>query len=214
MFVVGTRLLLVATLTALGGCELIGFAAHVVAGGEDGNKVIVDAEYRGLAQKSVAVMVSADEYTLFEYPTAPADVRRQVCSTLTTRLPDVKVVDPQQIEDFQTQNPFWTARGYGDLLERLGVDRLLHIGLVRYALHERGNTYQWRGVITANIGVAEADGTEPNDFAYATTLQAEFPPGGSIGLLDADHRTTQFGLLRLFAHQLANRFQDHEVVKK
>jgi len=205
--------LLVVLICVCGGCELVGFAAYVI-GGKQGDKVTVEAAYDGLDNRSVAVLVSADEYTFFEYADATAAVGREVSAQLAAHIPGVKVVNPKQIARFQIENPYWNTLPYGDLMRRLGVDRLLYIDLIQYSLHEAGNAYVQRGVVMANIAVAEADASQPHNSAYTVTLQARYPDATPVGLLEGDRETIKLGMLRSFSMQLIHLFKEHEVVKQ
>lgn len=195
------------------GCNLIGFAAHVIAGDHPG-KTKVSAAYRGLANHTAAVLVSTDDYTFFEHPGATAAVCREVSAQLVAQIPGVQVIDPVQIQQFHQENPYWNTLPHGDLIKRLGVDRLIYIDVVQFATREPGNAYLWQGVMTANLGVAEAESPNANDFAFATAIQARYPETGSVGVLNADHDTIQLGLLRVFSGQVMNLFRDHEVVNQ
>ena len=206
-----TALILTASIAAAG-CNIIGFAAHVIGGGDASKKVKVSAEYLGLNGKKIAVLVATDEYTLFEHPTAPATVRRSISALLADNLPGVKVVAPSQIDAFQKENPFWNTLPYNDLIQRLQVDRLVYVDLIQYSLHEPGNAYLWQGSVVANVGVAESESPNPGQFAYATTVQIRFPDG-PVGMLHGDDQTAELGLLRLFTQETVNRFRDHEVVQ-
>jgi len=199
--------------TMTSGCNWIGYAANVIGDGDPAGQVNVEAQYRGLENQTVAVLVAADEYTLFEHPTAPAAVCRQVSSKLATEITGVHVLNPKQIDQFQKDNPYWNTTAYSELLDRLGVERLVLIDLITYALHEPGNNYQWRGQIVANIGVCEAQGDDPDQFVFATTLQTYYPHGGSIGLIHSDRQTTQMGLHSIFAQKLLYLFKDHETAR-
>ena len=192
------------------GCNWIGYAADVIGGGDQAGQVSVEAQYRGLENQTVAVLVAADEYTLFEHPTAAAAVCRQASSKLATEITGVHVLNPKQIEQFQKDNPYWNTTAYGQLLERLGVERLVLIDLITYALREPGNNYEWRGQIVANIGVCEAQSVDPDQFVFATTTQASYPQGGSIGVINGDRKTTQMGLHSVFSQKLLHLFKDHE----
>jgi hypothetical protein len=198
---------------ASSGCEVFGFAAHVIAGGDNGKKVTVQAEYRGLEGQSVAVLVSADEYIYFEHPKVVQTIGREVSARLASTLPGVRVTNPLQLAQFQRENPYWNTLPYGDLIKRLGVDRLVYLDLIRYTLHEPGNTNISRGVVSANLGVAQSDASEPNRFVYSTTLQSLYPESGVIGLLNADVKTIELATIRQFSQRLANLFRDHEVIR-
>ena len=178
---------------AMTGCNWIGYAADVVGGGEKSRQVTVEAQYRGLENQKIAVLVAADEYTLFEDPTAPTAVCRQVSALLATEIKGVQVLNPQQIDQFQKNNPYWNTVANSELLNRLGVDRLVSIDLITYALSKPGNSYEWRGQIVANIGVCESQASDPDRFAFATTIEASYPHGRSLGLVNSDPRNNPPG---------------------
>jgi len=206
--------LMLAMTMAIGGCSLIGFAAHVIAGKHAGRTVTVSAQYNGLDRQSVAVLVSADEYTYFEHPDATAAVCRRTSALLASSILDVRVIDPDQITDFQKENPYWNTLPHGQLLQRLQVDRLIIIDLIQYTLHEPGNIYVWRGAMAANVGVATIEESDLNQFIFNTTVEAHYPQSGSIGVINADQPTIQFGLLQSFTQQLVDLFQDHDEAVK
>ena len=72
---------------------------------------------------------------------------------LASVLPSVRVVDPHQIARFQQENPFWNTLPHSDLIKRLGVDRVIYIDLVQYALHEPGNAYIKQGKLELYLHV-------------------------------------------------------------
>ncbi len=197
-----------------GGCNLLGFAAHVVTGGDSGKTVTVAAEYRGLEHRTVAVLVSADEYTFFEYPDASEAVCRQASAGLAANVPGIELVDPLQISRFQQENPFWNTLRFTELLKRLQVDRIIYVDLVQYALHEPGNVHLWRGSMVTNVAVAASDAPNADNFVYKKTLQIRFPEADSIGLLNANQQTIRLGMLRDFSRELVDLFRDHEVVQR
>ena len=205
---------MLAMVSAIGGCSLIGFAAHVIAGDPASRTVTVSAQYDGLDHQAVAVLVSADEYTYFEHPDATSAVCQHVSALLASSIPGVRVIDPHQIDAFQKKNPFWNTLPYGDLLQRLQVHRLIYIDLIRYTLHEPGNTYVWRGAVAANVGVAAGEVSDPNQFVFNTTVEAHYPQSGSIGVVNADKATIRFGLLQSFTKQIVDLFQDHDETVK
>lgn len=208
------RLAILMMAFSIGGCTLIGFAAHVIAGGSENKTVTVSAEYSGLDDHSVAVLVSADEYTFFEYPNSTAVACKHVSAALAAAIPGIRVIDPEQISEFQRENPYWNTLPYDQLLSRLRVDRLMHVDLIQYALHEPGNTYVWRGTVTANISIAAADTGNINQSVYNRTIEAQYPQRGPIGVVNSDHQTIQLGLLRIFTNKLVNLFQPHEEAVK
>ncbi|MBI1373066.1 MAG: hypothetical protein GC159_10075 [Phycisphaera sp.] len=196
-----------AVLPALGGCEAAGYVANVVGGG--GSDIKVPAEYHGLEGQSVAVLVDADQAILFGYPLAQLEVGQRVSDEIAGNVPGVKVVDAKQIVDFQQRNLYWNTKLASDLAKRLNVTRLVIIDLSDYRMHEPGNVNLWKGQISANVGVVEADSATPNDKAYSTLITVSYPPRGSKEILDSDERTIRLALLDLFAHQVTGKFYEH-----
>lgn len=203
--------LVLAAVCATAGCDAVKYVSYVVAGSE--KRVTVTAAYRGLANRSFAVLVAADEYALSQHPRVVADVSRSVTAAVVASVDAARPMDPDQIVTFQRDNPFWTTSPPADLIERLKVDRLLMVWLVDYALREPGNAHVWRGVMVANVDVIEAEAPDPNNAVYRATVKAVFPPNSSVGLLNANDRTIEFGLLQLFSRQVGNLFVDHKAAR-
>jgi len=195
----------------LAGCEAGRFMAYAVAGDGTTRTVQVKAQYRGLEGKTFAVLVAADDYTQFSYPGATTAISRDVTARITSEIPGVSPMDPGKVAQFQRENPYWITVPYGQLLERLGVERLVVVDLVEYTLREPGNSHVWQGQIVANVGVAEAGYGDGNALSFATTVKSRFPDNSSkVGVLNSDDKTIQFGLLADFASRTTNLFRDHE----
>ncbi len=201
-----------ATTCHLAGCNIIGWGAQ--AFGPDPHAVVdVEAEYFGLENQSVAVLVDADLATLYRFPTAQLETCAAITQQIAAHVPGVSTVDPRQVVDFQQRNIYWNTATYSNLARRLGVKRLVLIELTEYRLHEPGNVNLFRGVIEANVSVAETDGPHPDDLAYSTHVIAAYPPGRPEGVPDADPVTIRKGALDLFALYAAGKFFEHKEPK-
>lgn len=206
------QIALLVSLAALGGCEAAGFVAEAVAGGE-APPIKVTAEYKGLEGKSVAVVVNADLPMLYQFPQVQLEVGTAVGRAIAGNVPGVSVVDPKQVVEFQTRNIYWNTVPYGQLMKKLGVQRLVFVEMVEYRTHEPGNQAMYRGVAAARIDVAEADGKNPDNVAYSTVANVAYPPNEPEGIPDAHELTIRKGMLDLFARAVAGRFYDHEEVR-
>ncbi len=204
--------LLVTLAVGLAGCELISFASFIAVGDNPTQKV--HAQYKEMENKRFAVLVAADEYTLYQSPEAASAICQAVTRQLATNIPSARPVDPRQVIAFQEQNPYWTTSPYGPLLKRLNVDRLIIIDLVQYNMHDKGNSHVWRGVAVANVSVAEAEADDPNNLTFSTTVKTVYPPDTSIGVLQAEESSFRMGLLGQFTTTVANLFSDHTAAKK
>ncbi len=173
-------------------------------------KVDVQAEYLGLENQRVAVIVAADSHLLYEYP----DSRKYVCVAMTSRIaknvPGVTTTIPEKIETFQNNNPYWMNMRYSELAEKLNVDKVVLVDLIEYQTHEPGNAHIWQGLITGNIGVINANGVDPDNFVFQNTISAKFPESSTVGVIDADNESIQLGMIYLFAERGAGLFYDHQ----
>lgn len=199
------------TISLTAGCAVPAWVAHGVAGGE--RTYQVKAQYLGLDGRTVAVMVAADEYTLFQSPSAPLKVSRAVSARIAANVSGASVVPPKDVIAFQHENPYWGAVPYGELIEKLGVERLVVVDLIEYRTHEPGNAHVWQGMIAGEVGVVEAESDDPDNFAFSTTVRGQFPEESSIGVLDSDRETIELGMLTIFSRDAGGLFYDHEVVK-
>src|SRR6185369_10342083 len=93
--------LLVTVLLSLAGCQPLGWFANGVMPPPTEK---IAPQYSGLANKSVAVLVAADERTLYLYPGAPLAVGQSVSSQLAASVPGVRIADPHKMQQFQENN--------------------------------------------------------------------------------------------------------------
>jgi len=195
----------------LGGCNVAGYVADVAGGGE--TPVTVTAEYTGLANQSVAVLVSADMGILYRVPQAQLEITAAVNRELAGNVPGITVAEAREIVAFQTRNIYWDSATPAELAQRLNVTRLLRIDLEEYRLHEPGNTILYRGVISGRVSVMEADGARPDDAVYSTLVSAAYPPDNPHGVPDADPLTIRKGVLDRFARRVGWKFHDHQELR-
>jgi hypothetical protein len=191
-----------ATLT---GCAVAGWVAHAV---HDPAKEESPPEYQGLLNKSIAVVVAADDTALGAYPNAPLRIGQYVTQRLATEVTGVRAMAPAEVARYQRANPDWIATPYGEVARELKVDRLVVISLAEYRTHEFGNREVWQGILSARVGVIEADANDPSNFKYLKNVAVQFPPDKPMGVLDANEEKIQHGMLSLFAGKVAALFRE------
>jgi hypothetical protein len=179
------------------GCALAGYIAYVIRGPNKEPKIA--QEYFKMENKTVAVLVSADDRTLYQFPSAPAAICRYVSRRLSAEVPGVTPLDPEQVIQFQAENPYWNTTPRSELFQRLRVDRLVVVDVAEYSTHDPGDANLWRGVLVAGVGVGEAESTRPDDLVYYRKVEVSFPPNQTIGLTNSDDATIQHGMLTRFS---------------
>jgi len=193
--------LLVALLLALPGCWAA--AAYERTVGRP-----VAAQYQGLPNHSVAVVVYADDATLWEYASAREDVAAFVAQQLRMNLPTIKLLDYREVANWQQETLHWEALQVKDIGKHFSVDRVIYVELVEYAAHEPGSADLLRGRIRANAQVFET--TAPGGTAaWHADIEAFFPLDGPSDISHSNELTVRKQALELFSKKLVYSFYDH-----
>ena len=190
------------------GCNIGGWVANVVGGGDETKDV--QALYNGLKNKKTAVLVFMDDNALLNFPDADKQLCQAVCQQITLQIPGATVVTPAQIALFRQNKPNLAAVPYGDTLAALKVDRLLWVDVADYHTHDPGNAHQWQGVVSAHISVYAAESKTPDDAVYANDVRVEYPKDAETGMLNSDSATIEEATRLAFAMQTAWLFSDHK----
>jgi len=201
--------LLILSLLATTGCEiplLIGGMAQNI---EREKKIEVPAEYEGLEDRTVAILVQSDMATLFEHPMVPANIAFNVASRVQSNVPGVRVRDPRLVTQWQYQTPGWTSMPLGDIAVELDVERVVVIDLYEFRLNPPGNRWIWEGVAAATVGIIERDSVDPDQFAVTYNVLARFPSFEGLGRDSANEGQIQTGLLVKFVERTAWLFYTH-----
>lgn len=195
-------------LTSLSGCNVVGFVAQGVAG--DPPPINVTAEYYGLQNQSVAVLVNADLPVMYAYPQAQLEVADALVNKIAANVEGARVVDARQSIEFQTRNIYWTTERYSVLAQKLKVSRLIVVELLDYRTREPGNAALYQGAITARVDVIEADGDRPDDVAYSGHVNVTYPPDAPVPVPNTQEITVRKGVLDMFALAAGGKFYDHK----
>ncbi len=203
-----SSLMLSATLLFLTGCigELFGGISQNI---EYQKKKEVLAEYTGLEDHSVAVLVVTDLATLYDFPDLTAKITSGLTSRIGRDVPGTQVMIPEAIIAWQYRTPQWDAMPFGELADQLGVDRVVYVDVYEYRLNPPGNYWLWEGVCGATIGVIERDGIDPDSFAKTFNVAVEFPDITGVSRENASAVQIETGLLADFIKKTAWKFHDH-----
>lgn len=199
---------LVALVLGLAGCQSLGY-------GKKEKLIDVSAQYTGLADKRVAVVVSTNDHTAFNYPKARAIITNEVSRRIMTNVPGAQVSDPKEVLVWQDENAYWATRPPSMLIRQLNVDRLVLVEVGEYRTHEPGDKHVLRGVISATVNIVSADAVDPDNFDASFTKNVMFPtPGeskvGRVG--DSQSMVEQVTQLR-FSEEVAGLFFDHQIIR-
>ena len=173
--------IVLAASTALGGCGAIGYLLANIAPELPGPKVA--AQYEGLNDRTVAVVVFADMNVLFEHPTVREDVGGAINRELQANLKNVRIIDPRQVVRYQDGHPGWRGEGLPEVGKKLGADSVLYVCLAEFATQERGSLSLPKGRISGQVSVWDVlpvkAGEDPCRWRQESASITLEPPAGT-----------------------------------
>lgn len=203
---------LLATLAAAG-CNIVAAAGLVAENYKRSSTHAVAAEYTGLTDQSVAVIVTGDRSLQGSQPT----LFTRMTSRITERFIENRqltgitgFVPPLMLMEFQISNPSWVAWGYDRLAEELGVQRLVVVEMYEYRLTEVGNQYIWDAMAAARVGVIETDSATPGEFIYRKEIQVRFPDEKGVSPDDFPMQQVQANLDKRLVDRVSWLFYEHQ----
>ncbi len=190
-----------------GGCQMVGgMAASFYKTGSHA----VEADYPDLAGKKTAVIVAADRFVQADHPSLTPRLTAGIAARIAAYAECETVLNPRNVLLFQTDHPRWPVMSHSELAAALGVDRLVYVDVYDFRLHETGNQYLWDGRVAAVVGVVEADGALPDEFAYQKDIIVGFPDGPGYGPTDFTDAQVMAVLQSRFVDRVSWLFYEHE----
>ncbi len=192
----------------LAGCNILAFPAYVLFGG---GKQTVKAEYTGLSDGRVAVIVAGPPGIEVEYPAARTNISMALLGQLNANIEDLAYVDPQRVEAFRRESSNWNALRLQQIGEALEAQRILYIDLIRYTTADADSVNLLRGHIVADVRVYEIDGPHPERAAYQAEIETMFPEGTPYIYSAANQRGIELRTIALFAVEASRKFYDYKI---
>lgn len=196
-------------LSTAGGCAIFGMVGAMGQSFESQKLVEVAAQYSGLEGMTVAVVVNVGLDIRWSSPTLTTDVTNFVSRQIAANVPDVQVVNPAAVLQWQYQTAQWDALPYGAIAEQLGVDRVVYVDIYEYRLNPPGNRYLWEGVAAATVGVIERDGFDVDSFVDSFEVQAAYPDVEGLGRDQVGESAIATGLKSKFITRVSWLFYLH-----
>ena len=166
----------------------------------------VRASYRGLENQSVAVLVRRGETT--ERPFLSYELGASLSLRLQDRVPGIRVISPDDIRNYQEQNPHWTYRPYAEVARALKADRLVVVLLREYRIQD-DRRVSWQGRIEAQVDVIEINPKNSEKVSARFSVLTQYP--NQTKALGAIHNELSLRLAtgQEFSIAVANKFHDH-----
>lgn len=199
-------ILFVPLTVALGGCSWL---VPLIFVGEHKEKV--PAEFDKLDGMLTAVVVWADQETLFDYPHVRMELSMHISDKMWSSMKKVKLVDSRRIEDYIQKNVEMSIDP-----EKIGAefdcDMVVYIELLDFQIRDREAPDFVRGRIDASVSVydvkADAGGARRYELDEVETV---YPEMQSMLFNETNAIIVRKETYEKFAETIARKFYDHEV---
>lgn len=194
------------------GCWIAQVAGGMAESYKRSSTHLVPAEYDGLRGKSFAVIITSDRVIQGTYPTLLPRLATRITQALA--IPEntgaVGFVPVLSILEFQLSHPDWTTWTYEQLAEEFDVDILVVVEMYDYRLNEVGNAFLWDGLAAARVGIVEARGYAPNEYAFFKDVQVKYPNETGLSPQDLTSQVVRTNLEKRFVDRVTWLFYDHQ----
>ncbi len=200
-------LLAVSCVTA--GCALPQIVSVVGHNIEREKKVEVLAQYDGLENRTVAVLVHADLSLLYEYPMVKPNITANIAARLQQNVPGIRVLAPSQVLTWEYQTPTWSSMPMGQVCELLDVDRVVYVDVYEFRLNPPGNRFLWEAMGVANVRIFERGSLDPDMSVDEFSVTARFPDERTVTREQRRQEEIEAGIVGRFCQKVAWLFYDH-----
>jgi len=201
-------LLVLALIFLVSGCNYLAYPVYVLFG--QSNKK-VKAEYPGLKNQKIALIIATTPAVDFEYPYIRSDLALAITNVLSRHIKGIKFVTQEKIDAFTAENLDWISLPISQIAARFDAQRVLYLDLYEFTLREPESVNLLRGRISAAVRVYETDSPQPELPVYQTQLSHVYPESGPTFYSDTALLMVRQRTLPPFVEQLAQKFYDHKV---
>lgn len=205
-----TALVLLLALLAgavLPGCHVLSYIGYVLA--PEGPEKQQPAEFAGLAEHSLTIVIAADPSMQFEYPLARWEMAACLGSELEKNVKNLRVTDPRRVIRYQDENFDWDTLDKTKLGKLFGTDFVLYVSLAKFSMREPGSEYLYRGEIVADVAMYDMSLPEQKAKVWSLSdLRVMYPDQALPGENDIVIRA---GAEMKFCDFLAKKFYKHKV---
>jgi hypothetical protein len=166
-------------LLALSGCQIFGLVAYAIP-------KYIPAQYAGLKDQSVAVMVWTDPGLRVDWGTklqidlASAIQRKLQTQAATGKVDDLKgttfPINPLSVVRYQRDHPEVETMPITEVVPKFGVSRVVYVELTQFNTQSSDAVTLYRGSATANLRVVEITGDQGKIAYSEDNIQVVFPP--------------------------------------
>ena len=194
---------------SLGGCKALGYVGYLVA--PDDSQKSIEAEYKGLEEHSVAVVVFADQSIEYYYPSIRYELSLTISDELRKNVKNARVIDVGRVVKYQDDHLDWNNRPLVEMGRVLGADYVLYVALNEFSTREPGSVHLFRGRARGQANLYETIKPLASCKVWQVDdLGVVYPDGNPVGMLDQDDREFRYQTEKRMAELLAKKFYKHK----
>jgi len=194
---------------AAGGCNMLAYPLACLA---QPREKTVAAEYPGLKNSSVAVVIYADLDTQTRHTGVREGISAVVADELRRGVEGVQVLPVAPVLRYQAANPYWDAEPKTEIARQLGAEHLLLITLIEFRTREPGSLTLYRGRLTADAALYKAGRPEAAAQVWQKRgLRVRYPEHSQVGTLEEAEDEIRYRTAVRFAQELVLCFRKHKV---
>lgn len=162
-------------------------------------------EYRGLEDKSVAIVVYPDLAVTNEFPAAREEISNFIEQQFKVHMPKTRLMNSRDVMRWQDETMNWWALSPVDIGKRFNVDRVLYIELRAYEAKNHVSYGDLQGRVDATCSIYEID-QDRGVPAWRNDVQAKWPLDAPLPSWRANEAFVRRQALEQFADKLVKSF--------
>lgn len=170
----------------------------------------IPPEYAKLPGRTAAVVVIADQETLYDYPNVRLELSSYVTDLLKSRVRDARFIAPRRIEDF-LQSEEGSNEDPQVIGRHFDADMVIQVMLLEFSMRDPELATFCRGRITASVTVFDL--TDPNGVAQRTALkdvEVVYPTDRPVGYEANMANIVRQKTYEAFADAVGRKFYEYE----
>ncbi len=201
-------LFLLTSALAVGGCKQLGVLLYM---GMPAQTKDIKAEFSGLKNHSIAIVIYCDEETQYENHEVRMTLGTAIAHQLRRNVKKIKVIKPGVVARFQDENLHWGSMHKWQMAANLDADYVLFISLIQYSMRVPGQVSGFQGRITAEPKLySRTDKDDEPVWEAGDIMEVVFPKVHAS--YDARNEPKiRYQTEVLFADQLAKCFYDYTI---
>jgi len=193
----------------VGLCSCQALLYPIIATAPDPTKKVA-AEFGRLAGHRVAIVVWADQGTLFEYPYIRFELAEYLAYHLKQKIRPIGLVSNRDIAAYQQSHYDWDSVAPARIGQQFDADLVLYVEVLEYTTRGGGTDYLLSGRGRVALAVHDVRAEMSQQRAYHGEAQVRYPESGSLGSTEATTATVHRRTLDVLAQAIAKKFYDHE----